>query len=317
MKIWLKSVVLIGLGVCLLGCVATVEPEAPSSPTSSPTWTPTSPPQATPTASPTASPSPTATPTVRPSSTPSPTPATQADPDDASVTYAERSAWRALLGWPDDCEEGFELFSRQPDEYGGIDIYPMDDDQYLIFVLCTLGPYWLEDRIYWLDYRTSPPTTWPLTVPELVHDRTPRFGLHDVDTIDGSYPIYYPDTQTLTTLHAYRGMKDCGVFYTYHLEDAHFVLDEARYRDCGDYIDADILNAYQWPLVYPPPLSAGPFRKITAQLPPLGDWRVNLQALPDGSLRMMTSVGYATYRDGQWDTQLVDEEQTLVGMDAD
>jgi hypothetical protein len=319
MKTWLKSVVLIWLGVCLLGCIFTMKPETPSRPTTLPTWTATSSPQASPVASPTASPSPTPTPTVRPSPTPSPTPTAQIDPDTAFVSYADRPVWRAFLSWPDDCEEGFELHSRQPDDYGGITTYPMDDNQYLIFVTCTLGPYWVEERVYWLDDSTIPPTALSLTVPELAQDDAPEQGLHEVDTLYGSFPTYHPDMQTLTNLQAYRGMKDCGVFYKYHLEDARFVLDEARYRDCEDFAetDFDVLNAYQWPLVYPLPLSAGPFRKITAQLPPLGDWRVNLQALPDGSLRMMTSVGYATYRDGQWDTQLVDEEQTLVGMDAD
>ena len=193
----------------------------------------------------------------------------------------------------------------------------MDDNQYLIFVSVYTRSV-LGGRAHLLARLSHQSANGqPLTVPELIHDARPGLGLHDVDMLDGSFPIYYPDTRTLTTLHAYRGMKDCGVFYTYHLEDAHFVLDEARYRECGDYIDIDILNAYKWPLVYPPPLTAGPFRKVTAQLPPLEDWRMNLQALPDGSLRLMTRIGYATYRDGQWETQSVDEEQTLVGVDAD
>ncbi|MBN2392792.1 MAG: hypothetical protein JXR84_18825 [Anaerolineae bacterium] len=323
MKIWLKSVILIWLGVCLLSCVATAEPEAPPSPTSRPTWTPTCSPEAMPTAMPTATHTATATvtstPAVRPSPTLSPIPEAQIDPDADFVSYADRPAWRAFLGWPDDCEEGFELLSRQPDDYGGIDIYPVDDNRYLIFVLCTLGPYWVEERVYWFENSTGLPTAQPIMVPELVQDDAPEQGVHEVNVLYGSFPIYLPETQTLTTLHAYRGVKDCGVFYKYHLEDARFVLDEARYRDCEELAetDFDVLNAYQWPLVYPPPLSAGPFRKVTAQLPPLGDWRVNLQALPDGSLRLMTSVGYATFRDGQWDTQLVDEGQTLVGVHAD
>jgi len=220
------------------------------------------------------------------------------------------------LGWPDACEEGFELQSREPDDYGGIDIYPLDDNQYLIFVLCTLGPYWVEERVYWLENGAGLPTAQLITIPELVQDDAPEQGLHDVDVLYGSFPIYLPETQTLTTLHAYRGTKDCGVFYTYHLEDARLVLDEARHRECEDSANADVLNAYQWSLVYPPPLFAGPFRKVTAQLPALGDWRVTLKALPDGGLRLTTNAGYATYLDGQWDTQLVDEAQTLIGVDG-
>lgn len=241
------------------------------------------------------------------------------DPDAAFIPYADRPAWRAFLGWPDDCEEGFALHSRQPDDYGGIDIYPMNDNQFLIFVLCTLGPYWVEERVYWLDDRTSPPTAQPITLPELVQDDAPEQGLHEVDVLYGGFPIYLPDAWTLTNLHAYRGMKDCGVFYKYHLEGTRFVLDEARYRDCEDSaeVDASVLNAYQWPLVYPPPLSAGPFRKVAVLPSTISDWwGVDLHTLPDGALCLITSEGYATYREGQWGTRLVDEGQTLVGVDA-
>ncbi|HSQ40257.1 MAG TPA: DUF1176 domain-containing protein, partial [Anaerolineales bacterium] len=237
MKIRLKFVVLLWLGVCLLGCVSITGTKAPSSPTSSPTWTPTSSPQETPVASPTVFSSPTPLPTARPSLTPSPTPATQVDPDDTSVTYAERPAWRALLGWPDACEEGFELHARQADDEGGIVIYPLDDRHYLILVTCTLGPYWVEERVYWLDASASPPAALSLAVPELIQDDAPEQGLHEVDVLHGAFPTYHPDTQTLTNLHAYRGLKDCGVFYKYHLEDTYFVLDEARYRDCESGID--------------------------------------------------------------------------------
>ena len=228
MKIWLKFAVLIWLGMCLLGCVATVEPETSLSPTSLPTWTPTPTPQATHVTSLRASLSP--TPTVRPSPTPSPTPTAQVDLEDGLVSYADRPTWRALLGWPDDCEEGFTRLSREPDDYGGITSYPLDNDQYLIFVLCTLGPYWVEERVYWLEDSNGLPTAQLIAVPELIQDDAPGQGLHDVDMLYGSHPIYYPDSQTLTTLHAYRGMKDCGVFYTCLLYTSPSPRDRTRSR---------------------------------------------------------------------------------------
>ncbi len=302
MRIRLKSIVILWLCVCLLCCVSTVKPEAPPSPTNLPTWPPTSAPQATPVASPTVALSPTPTPTIRPSPTPSPIPTAQVDLDTVFVSYADRPTWHALLGWPDTCEESFARLSRQPDDYGGIDIYPVDGNQYLIFVLCTLGPYWVEERVYWLDNSTGLLTAQPITVPVLIQDDAPEQGIHDADVLYGSFPIYYLDTQTLTTLHAYRGLKDCGVFYTYHLEDTRLALDEARYRACEDSaeINASVLNAYQWPLVYPPPLSAGPFRKAAMLPSTVTDWwGVDLRALPDGNLRLVADKGYVTYHEGQ------------------
>ncbi|HOT93198.1 MAG TPA: hypothetical protein PLJ78_15275 [Anaerolineae bacterium] len=146
MKIWLKSIILLWVGISLLSCVITKRSEAPSSPTRPPTWTPTASPQAT------------LTPTVQPSSTPSP---------------------------------------------------------------------------------TSTPTVLPASTPTL----TPT---------------------------------------------------------------AQIAPTY-----------VGPFRKVTPLDPTLLAWHINMQALPDGGLRVMTNIGYATYRDGRWDTQLVDEEHILVGVDAE
>lgn len=305
MKIWFKSAVLIWLSLCLLACGLVVEPKATASPTPSPSRTRPSPPQKTPAASPTVP--------------PSPTPAPRIDPDAALIAYTERPAWRALLGWPDECEEGFQRFEHKPEDAGGVVAYPVADGQYLAFVTCNIGPYWVEERVYWLDYRADPPAARALTVPELVQDDAPELGLHDVDVLHGAFPNYDPDTQTLTNLAAYRGLKDCGVFYKYHLEDARFVLDEARYHDCIDAEAPDpiALDHYQWPLVYPLPASVGPFRKVARLDLPASDWDTVLRAQPDGSLWLMTRAGYATFREGRWDTQFLDEGQTLVGVDAD
>lgn len=326
MKNWLKSAVLIWLSLCLMACGFMVDPKATPSPTPLPSQAPTAPPQKTPTASPMVPPSPTPTvppsatpaPTITPTNTPSPTPAPRIDPDAAFIAYAERPAWRELLGWPDECEEGFQRFDHAPKDAGGIVVYPMGYEHYLVFVSCNLGPYWEELRAYWLDHRAKPPTARPLTVPELVQDDAPELGLRDVEVLHGAFPTYDPDTQTLTNLHAYRGFKDCGIFYKYHLEEARFVLDEARYRDCMDTEEPDpiALAPYQWSLIYPLPLSAGPFRKVAMLDLPASDWDTVLHAQPDGSLWLMTRAGYATFRDGQWDTQLLDQEQTLVGVDA-
>lgn len=228
---------LVFIGVCLLSCNGVSLPGALPSPPPSITPTPMSTP--TPKAAPSAAvPLPTLTP----------------NPQAEFVRYDARSAWRAFLGWPDDCEEGFERFEHEPEDAGGIEIYPAADGQYLAFVTCNLGPYWVEQRAYWLDYRINPPVAHPLSVPELLQDDKPERGLQDVDTLTGAFPTYHPETQTLTNLHAYRGLKDCGVFYKYHIEAGRFVLDEARYRDCVDTEDPPLLYE-EWMLVYP--LAAG------------------------------------------------------------
>src|SRR3972149_4113491 len=163
------------------------------------------------------------------------------------VRYSDRPDWRAIFGWPDECEETFRRTSLQkPEGDGGVFFYKGADKQYLVFVTCALGPYWAEERIYLLDDRPEPPTARHLTVPELTGEGTQAWVLHDVDQIHG-LPTFHQDTQTLTNLVAYRGLKDCGFFYEYRVEQERFVLQEARYHDCDD---ANVVLSDQWEIVY-------------------------------------------------------------------
>jgi hypothetical protein len=187
--------------------------------------------------------------------TPTPTVTTAApgavDLTQKRVRYADRPAWQTLLNWPDECEETFQRTSLQkPDGNGGVAFYEVTGDHYLVFVLCTLGPYWDEERLYLLDTRPNPPKVRLVTVPELAQEGAQGWTLHDVEQIHG-LPIFHPDTRTLTNLVPYRGLKDCGFFYTYRFEERNFVLAEARYHDCDD----SGLLSDRWEVIYPLPFT--------------------------------------------------------------
>lgn len=272
-----------------------------------------------------ASPRPTATVSLEPTSTalpsptitalPSPTPALGVDLNAEMVSYAERPAWRALLSWPDECEEGFDLMPREPADDGGVTIYPLDDKRYLVFVTCTLGPYWVDQRAYRLDAGAEPLVAQAFTVPEWVMG-DPDDDLQDVEVIHG-LPVYDPDTQTLSNLAPARGLKDCGIRYEYRLDQDRFVLVEARFRECDDNGSPPF---GEWPLVYPAqaPEYAGPFRKVALVDPELiVDWMpLKFELLLDGGLRLTTDAGYATFRDGAWDTHLLTLSLGILGVDA-
>ncbi len=280
---WHRSALyLLLLGSCLLACTGVPVPGA--SPLPPPGFTPTS----------------------------TPTP----DEGVTDITYAERPAWRALLGWPEECEELYGRFTRQPQDDGGVTVYPVADRQFLVFVTCNLGPYWVEARVYWLDRRTSPPTAHSLTVPELIQDDAPARGLHAVDVLHGAFPSYDPATQTLTNLHAYRGPKDCGVFYRYHLEDARFVLDEVRAHACDDAAAPIFYD--EWPLVYPLTTTAhaDPFRQVVPVPADLQGQITRLEALPNGDLRLLTTAGYALFHAGAWQPYFLAPSQHFIGVDG-
>ncbi len=260
---------------------------------------------------------PTATPAIATHSPTAPTATATLDPQTQFIRYDERPAWQAFLGWPEDCEEGFGRFKRDPGEAGGIELYPAADGQYLAFVTCNLGPYWVEERLYWLDYRAGPPSAHPIYVPVLLQEDDPARGLQEVDTLTGAFPVYHPETQTLTNLNAYRGLKDCGVFYKYHLAGERFVLDEARYRDC-EQTAGNPLDYETWSLVYP--LASGneaavAFHKVAALPADLSGAITRLEALPNGALRLMTTNGYAVFQDGAWQSYFLAPTQRFIGVD--
>lgn len=314
MKRGLKAICLAGLGLWFLACTLVGGPEerSPATTTSAPEQ---------PVATRTPLPVPSVTPTAAPTATR--TPAAVLDFSEARPPYRERAAWRALLGWPDDCEEGFQLIARQPEGEGGIAIYPVAEERYLVFVSCLLGPYWVEERPYWVDNRTGAPVARPLSVPELLPGaQGGELSMVEVDVLHGSFPAYDPETQTLTNLAAERGLKDCGTWYKYYWEQETFVLVEARYQACAD--EPTFVLPQEWPLIYPATADAeraGPFRQVSPLPAELGKRFTGLTALSNGGLRLLVAAwrlsGYATFRGGLWTTQLfADDERILLGVDA-
>ena len=89
---------------------------------------------------------------------PEPSPSAQGSPAGApaaasqlkksGLTYEDRKAWREVLKWPDDCEQGFDY----PDKsFGGIEFHRLADGQYLVAVTCTLGAYQVYQSYYFYD----------------------------------------------------------------------------------------------------------------------------------------------------------------------
>lgn len=75
--------------------------------------------------------------------------------------------------------------------------------------------------------------------------------MQEVTQIHG-LPLYNPDTRIMTNLEKYRGLGDCGIFYTCRFEQINFYLEEARYHDCADDISTAVLSD-QWDVIYPFP----------------------------------------------------------------
>jgi WD40 repeat protein len=195
-------------------------------------------------------------PPPRPSVTPPPIAVTPVvDLADMKVQYRDRQEWRIRLGWPNECEETFQRTSLQePDGFGGVIFYKTTTEKLLASVTCTVGPYWVEERLYLIDPQADPLTATPLMIPELTRQGGQDWVQHEVDQIHG-LPSFDQDTQTLINLAPSRGLKDCGFFYVYRLDNERLVLEEARYHDCDD---ANPVLSDQWEIIYPHPATVSP-----------------------------------------------------------
>ncbi len=193
---------------------------------------------------------------------------------------------------------------HQADDYGGVYVYHVTDQQYLAFVTCTVGPYWVEESIYLLDNATSPPSARQLAVPELTQEGAQGWVLQDVYLIHG-LPTFDPDAKTLYNLVASRGLKDCGMVYWYRFEQGQFVLSEARHRECND---AEYVPSHEWELIYPQPTTAanGPWLLYKKELggrqalvvADANGREQKIHILPDGAV--VGKLAQAISADGKW-----------------
>jgi dipeptidyl aminopeptidase/acylaminoacyl peptidase len=223
------------------------------------------------------------------------------------VRFADRPAWRSLLGWPAECEESFNLMARDADDYGGVMLYPAGDGLQVAAVTCMVGPYWTQERYYLVDGRTSPPTSRPLPLQELVEDGAGGWTVRETEQAHG-LPAFHPDTRTLTNLEPYRGLKDCGVWSVYRLEAQRFALIEARQRDCDAAGASDeAILPQQWDLAYPAPAAGRDawlvYRTSADGRPALGivaadGTRQRVITLPDDA--QLSSLAQAVSPGGRW-----------------
>jgi hypothetical protein len=57
----------------------------------------------------------------------------------ATLTLADRAAWRSAIGWPDDCERAFE--ATRATEDAGLEFFRLADDATVVQILCAQGAY--------------------------------------------------------------------------------------------------------------------------------------------------------------------------------
>jgi hypothetical protein len=133
----------------------------------------------------------------------------------ATRTRADRAAWRARLGWPDDCEQAFEMTDASTDS--GVVVQALEQGAMLVAVRCAAGAYQPSALVIQVDAADTPAAR-VLTFATYVSPDGET--LERVDTTELRGEIRFAaQGPTLSVLALSRQTRDCGTWAEYTLVD--------------------------------------------------------------------------------------------------
>jgi hypothetical protein len=126
----------------------------------------------------------------------------------------DRAAWRAVLGWSAECEQGFALVA---DRGSGVELFALPDGTLLAQVACAPGAYQGSYVYFRVDSAGASAGRAPLTFPDYVDSGAEgRDRLQPEQTAEiVGLPTVVPAEGRLRVLRRFRGLGDCGLLLTY------------------------------------------------------------------------------------------------------
>lgn len=171
------------------------------------------------------------------------------------VTLAGRAALRAVLQWPQECEDDHQSAVRllEIEDDGRVRAFDLGQKRALVEVACGRGAYQDAYRYFLLDQGVAPPAATALVLPSREPDEDGQWQPVELPEIAGE-PAFDRKRRTLTVFSRARGLGDCGVRGTWRVDvqARKLVLVELLGREC----DADPEQAppvERWPRLVPPP----------------------------------------------------------------
>jgi hypothetical protein len=143
-----------------------------------------------------------------------------------AATRADRTAWRARLHWPDDCEGAFE--ATDVSGGSGLEIHALSDGSTLVQIRCAAGAYQPSQLVMrTTDARPSVAsilsfTTWGSADGESLEQT-------ESEEVWGEL-TYLPEAQELTLLSLSRQTGDCGTWAEYRLAEGNPKLEALYVR---------------------------------------------------------------------------------------
>jgi hypothetical protein len=169
----------------------------------------------------------------------------------APRTPADRAAWRAALGWADECE------AAPGTDDAGVDLFPLDGTRVLAQVRCTIGAYQGSYRWFVADTAARPVRGRPLAFTDVVDPGSgegagTRLRAERAEELVG-LPTFDAARRELAVERKFRGPGDCGVRLVYAIADSAATLRELRGKLACD--GTGPYEGARWPVL---PIPAGP-----------------------------------------------------------
>jgi hypothetical protein len=158
-----------------------------------------------------------------------------------NITPEGRQAWRQVLKWSQDCEEGFE----SPDgKFGGVRFYRIAPRVFLAEVACARGAYQGSQSYFIWDETAETPVARPI---EFVAYEAPNDKLEKTSTTElWGAARFNVNTRLLVVENRFRGPGDCGTRSVYRISPEGALLTELRAKVACDGRNA---NPRLWPRV--------------------------------------------------------------------
>jgi hypothetical protein len=160
-----------------------------------------------------------------------------------NFTVTDRASFRRVLGWSEDCEQGFD--ATDPG-YGGVEVDTLAPGRYLVGVVCTRGAYQGYRIYFYYDETRQPPAARPLVFE--TRESPDEGALVRTTTRElWGLPAFDRKTRQLRVLNKFRGPGDCGTLATYKFVAGVPELAELRAKLACDGKGAE--EPERWPPV--------------------------------------------------------------------
>ncbi|MBV8202605.1 MAG: DUF1176 domain-containing protein [Acidobacteria bacterium] len=159
------------------------------------------------------------------------------------LTLADRATFRRVLGWSDECEQGFDATDSG---YSGVEVETLAPGRYLVGVVCARGAYQGSRVYFYYDATGQPAAARPLVFE--TRESPDEGSLVRTTTRElWGLPTFDRQARRLQVLNKFRGPGDCGILATYDFVAGVPRLAELRAKPVCDGKGAE--EPERWPPV--------------------------------------------------------------------